>query len=147
MRSGFSLVELLVVIAIIAILSGAAVMIFTSALPRARDSQRRSDIDAIAKAIESSTYESITGTYAATTASPSASWFAGGRMPRQSDGNNYTIVWMSAAGSPVAAGVGVTAAKWRVCAQLETGSGNAADANGTPAAGNNGLYHCGYSAQ
>lgn len=51
---GFTLVELLVVVAIIAILSVIGLTIFTSAQTNARDARRKSDIDAIAAALEAS---------------------------------------------------------------------------------------------
>lgn len=51
-QKGFTLVELLVVVAIIAILSIIGLTIFTSAQSNARDARRKSDVDAIAKAIE-----------------------------------------------------------------------------------------------
>ena len=48
---GFTLVELLVVITIIAILTGLSVSSYTSAQIKARDSQRKSDLDQISKAL------------------------------------------------------------------------------------------------
>lgn len=49
---GFTLVELLVVISIIAILSVIGITIFSSAQKSARDAQRKSKVDAVAKAME-----------------------------------------------------------------------------------------------
>ena len=49
---GFTLIELLVVITIIAILSTLGLVLFGNVQSRARDSQRRGDINAIAKAME-----------------------------------------------------------------------------------------------
>lgn len=51
-KKGFTLVELLVVIAIIAILSVIGLTVFTGVQANARDARRKSDIDAIAAAIE-----------------------------------------------------------------------------------------------
>ncbi|OGE26281.1 hypothetical protein A3C26_03770 [Candidatus Daviesbacteria bacterium RIFCSPHIGHO2_02_FULL_39_12] len=51
-NKGFTLVELLVVVAIIAILSVIGITLFSSAQQNARDARRKSDIDAIAKALE-----------------------------------------------------------------------------------------------
>ncbi|MBI2017851.1 type II secretion system protein [Candidatus Daviesbacteria bacterium] len=50
--AGFTLVELLVVITIIAILSVIGMAVFTNVQKNARDARRRSDIDAIANALE-----------------------------------------------------------------------------------------------
>lgn len=147
-KRGFTLVELLVVIGLIAILSIMAVVILTPILARGRDSTRKSDIDAIAKALETHTYETALGTYRAESQAPNSSWFAGGRIPKQKDGSDYTISWLEKAGSTaITPGANVKAPRWRICTQLETDSGNAADQNGQPVITNNGLYHCGYSAQ
>jgi general secretion pathway protein G len=51
-REGFTLVELLVVIAIIGILAGMGVATYTRAQARARDAQRKSDLEAIRTALE-----------------------------------------------------------------------------------------------
>lgn len=50
-RRGFTLVELLIVIAIIAILSAIAMVVFSGIQKSARDSKRRSDIEALAQAV------------------------------------------------------------------------------------------------
>lgn len=50
---GFTLVELLVVVAIIAILATIGLTVFSGAQANARDARRKSDIDAIANALES----------------------------------------------------------------------------------------------
>jgi prepilin-type N-terminal cleavage/methylation domain-containing protein len=51
-QKGFTLIELMIVIAIIAILATLGVTNFSSALRRARDAKRQSDIVAIQKALE-----------------------------------------------------------------------------------------------
>jgi len=51
-QKGFTLIELLVVIAIIGILASFAIASFTSAQAKGRDSRRKSDLDAIKKALE-----------------------------------------------------------------------------------------------
>ncbi len=50
-RAGFTLVELLVVIAIISILTVVSLSSYTSAQIKARDSQRKSDLEAVSKAL------------------------------------------------------------------------------------------------
>ncbi len=66
-KKGFTLIELLVVIAIIAILSVIGFTVFTNVQKSARDAKRRSDIDAISKALE--IYKSQNGVYP-----PGAGW-------------------------------------------------------------------------
>lgn len=51
-NKGFTLIELLVVVAIIAILSTIGLTLFNGAQQNARDARRKSDIDAIAAALE-----------------------------------------------------------------------------------------------
>lgn len=75
-NSGFTLVELLVVITIIAILAVIGITAFAGAQKTARDGRRRSDIDSIAKAMETR-YDSVAGTYPAL----AASFFASNAIP------------------------------------------------------------------
>lgn len=49
---GFTLIELLVVISILGILAAAAIVSYGSAQERSRDSRRKTDLDAIKKALE-----------------------------------------------------------------------------------------------
>lgn len=96
---GFTLVELLVVVAIIAILSVIGLTLFTSAQANARDARRKSDIDAIANALE-------------TTRSPGVvyytnlptSGFSGGAVPMDNNNSasapNYCVRTSTLAGVP-----------------------------------------------
>ena len=60
---GFTLIELLIVITIIGILATFVVASFTSAQAKARDSKRKSDIDAIKKALELAKSDSNGGAF------------------------------------------------------------------------------------
>ena len=62
-RKGFTLIELLVVIAIIGLLSTLSVVALNSARGKARDAARKSDMNAIATAMELYNVESTDGTY------------------------------------------------------------------------------------
>ena len=62
-KKGFTLIELLVVIAIIGILATFVVASFTSAQQRGRDSRRKSDVDAIKKALLLMKGDSTGGAY------------------------------------------------------------------------------------
>ncbi|MBI2020274.1 prepilin-type N-terminal cleavage/methylation domain-containing protein [Candidatus Daviesbacteria bacterium] len=128
--SGFTLVELLVVVAIIAILAIIGIAIFSGLQPRARDATRKSDLEAISKAMETQYVES-TAQYAAL----AATFFAGGTIPtdplngtttcqsntckycvRTSNGNCTTTDTTVAAGQPPAG------TSYRVCTNLEQGT-------------------------
>lgn len=76
---GFTLVELMVVIAIIAILSVVGLTIFSGVQQQARNSRRQSDIQAIAKALESAKQVNV-----AAYASLTVNSFAGGTIPNES---------------------------------------------------------------
>ncbi len=129
--AGFTLIELLVVVAIIAILSVIGMALFTTAQSNARDGRRRSDIDAIAAALEvnkvspSLTYTALAGTQ-----------FASGTIPADpTAGKKYcyddsiatpaawstvcAAPWSDVSSTPVP-GSGVSS--WTVCASLESGS-------------------------
>lgn len=60
---GFTLIELLIVITIIGILATFVVASFTQAQKNARDSLRKSDIDALKKALELAKSDSLYGSY------------------------------------------------------------------------------------
>lgn len=85
-KRGFTLVELLVVVAIIAILAVIGLTIFSNLQKGARDSRRKGDLDAIAKAMEvhfnqtvaSGCVSGVAGTYCAL----DATWFTGVGIPR-----------------------------------------------------------------
>lgn len=62
-KKGFTLIELLVVIAIIGILATFIVASFSSAQQRARDARRKSDLDAVKKALELSKADCTGGYY------------------------------------------------------------------------------------
>lgn len=52
MKRGFTLIELLIVITILGILAGVALVSFGGAQERSRDSRRKTDLDALKKALE-----------------------------------------------------------------------------------------------
>ncbi len=60
---GFTLIELLIVITIIGILATFVVASFTSAQSKARDGRRKSDLDAIKKALELAKGDSSAGAF------------------------------------------------------------------------------------
>lgn len=62
-KKAFTLIELLVVIAIIGVLATFIVASFTSAQQKSRDSRRKSDLDAIKKALELARGDSQGGTF------------------------------------------------------------------------------------
>lgn len=115
---GFTLVELLVVITIIAILAIIGITAFTGAQKTARDGRRRSDIDSIAKAMETR-YNPATGQYVAL----DVSFFASNAIPVDPSTNAVYAAPLS--GSPVGSG-------FYTCATLENGNGNSS-AGGPPA--------------
>lgn len=61
LHKGFTLIELLVVIAIIGILATFIVASFTSAQQRGRDARRKSDLDALKKALELAKQDTLGG--------------------------------------------------------------------------------------
>lgn len=62
-KKGFTLIELLVVIAIIGILATLIVASFSSAQQRSRDARRKSDLDAVKKALELAKADSTGGAF------------------------------------------------------------------------------------
>lgn len=85
-RKGFTLIELLVVIAIIAILSTIGLTLFNGAQNNARDARRKSDIDAIAAALEG---KRAPGTAYYTVISGSD--FSSGNIPTDTTAAKYCI--------------------------------------------------------
>src|SRR6478735_9272751 len=71
-RHGFTIVELLIVIVVIAILASITVVAYSGIQVRARDSQRLSDINAIAKALE--LYKTQNGQYPVAVGNSSGGW-------------------------------------------------------------------------
>lgn len=102
-KKGFTLVELLVVISIIAILSIIGLTVFTGVQKNARDARRQSDVDAIAKALET-TYNNATAAYPAIDCTKA---FSQGTCPQDPLGGHYI-------GMPFAG-----AATFEICADLE----------------------------
>lgn len=139
---GFTLIELMVVIAIISILAVIAITLFSGAQRNGRDARRRSDIQAMASALETNKAPGVS-TYSGL----AASQFTAGSWPTD-PGNNgsatYCINTSTTTGatppappatwtnpnpcpaaygySSVGAGSGSGATAWTVCALLETGS-------------------------
>lgn len=129
-KNGFTLVELLVVISIIAVLSVIGITIFSSAQKAGRDAHRRSEIDAVAKALEvhyqNGLYECVKN-----------QWFQGGvsdYTPYQDplDNSVYSGLPGCGAGTPGAVSCGTTPGPvcftaWTVCTDLETDGRGSAD--------------------
>lgn len=167
-RKGFTLVELLVVVAIIAILSTIGLVVFSDAQKNARDARRKSDIDAIAKAIES---KRVPG--AASYSNIVTTDFSSGAVPTDTTTSKYVIqAGASVIGDPTNWGTtvsgdtaapslpgtwvpipadltGITIAGstyWKVCARLEN-SGSLTAVNNTSGNTANTHTYCKGSAQ
>lgn len=98
-KHGFTLIELLVVIAILAVLSVVGFAVFNGLSKGARDSKRKADIDALAKAYEikySNSYQAL-----------SVTDFSGGNIPQDPQGYDYYNV------------IGSGGSGFKVCAKLE----------------------------
>ena len=114
-QKGFTLVELLVVIVILAILGIVGITIFTGTQAKARDAKRKSDIQAISKAMEAN-YVAGTGY----TTVISSTWFADQQVPSNPGPSGTTYQ------SPT-----VNLSTYVLCAQLEGGTGNATTSTAT----------------
>mgnify|MGYP001561295855 CR=1 FL=1 len=131
---GFTLIELLVVITIIAILSLIGLVTYSNIQQNARDSKRKLDIDAIAKALESNYTTNSATPYPAV----AGSMFVGGTIPTNPSTGGVAYVYPTVASS-----------SWTVCASLEKSTGNATDTGGTGYDTNktNGAAYCVKSSQ
>jgi prepilin-type N-terminal cleavage/methylation domain-containing protein len=128
---GFTLVELLVVITIIAILAIIGLTVFSGLQQSARDSKRRADVDAIAKAYEVTYSKGIYTT-------PPGTQYADGSVPTDPQ-NTGTYVYTTTL-TPAACTSGTTCTGYTICAHLEkTGTGNSTTSTGTAGAGD---YYC-----
>ena len=141
-RSGFTLIELLVVIAIIGILSVIGLTLFSNVQQNARDARRKSDIGAIAKALEVNKTQN-TNTYNSLTAAQ----FSGGAIPNDTTTAKYCIAYNTTTTAPLSPTAWATTAEcptlptglnyasvttaatppnttvsWKVCALLEVGA-------------------------
>lgn len=86
-RSGFTIVELLIVIVVIAILATVSIVAYNGIQQRARNSQRISDIKAIANAVE--LYYADNGSYPMT-----GGWCT--QISNPNRGNGYSAAFQSA---------------------------------------------------
>lgn len=124
-QKGFTLVELLVAISIVAVLATIGFTLFQTTQASARDAKRRSDIDAMATALETH-FDATIASYAAL----DGSWFVDKVTPDDPlDTGEYVYTVTLGAGN----------ATYTVCAKLERGGGNFTDQGTTPGSGN---YFC-----
>ena len=86
-KSGFTLIELLVVIAIIGILTVIGYSTYSNIQASARDTKRKADVDAIAKALEDK-YNPATGVYSDITALQGTD-FTSGTVPTDNGASYY----------------------------------------------------------
>jgi general secretion pathway protein G len=80
MNSGFTLIELLIVIAVISMVMVVLYPNFMGARQRARDSQRKSDLAQIQKALELYKLDQATPAYPAALPTCGVSWIAGNNL-------------------------------------------------------------------
>jgi prepilin-type N-terminal cleavage/methylation domain-containing protein len=146
LHAGFTLIELMVVVAIIGILMSAGILSFTQAQRASRDSRRRADVDAIAKAFEQyyqNNGEYFAGNYFSTTVSWASApflaavgvFFPSGTLPLDpinDSSANYAYAIRSLQRN--AAGHVNPASRFCVRARLERSNGNCTGDTGTSTA-------------
>lgn len=113
-NKGFTIVELLIVIVVIGILATLVIVTFTGIQQKARDSQRKTDINALDSHIEA--YYAETGTYPALSMLQDSAWVTkhmkgldpealkdpkGGALQASTDASHYG--YTATTGSPAAA--------------------------------------------
>lgn len=146
-KSGFTLIELLVVIAIIAILAVIGFAIVSTSTTGAKDARRRSDINALADALEQkkfadpanplSTYVSITGADLSSGTIPDdpdtgfdyCMWSS---ITAAASADTSTLTWAATSACPTVSATVIYAAfsptittgttAWRLCARLNSGT-------------------------
>ncbi|MDO5561565.1 MAG: prepilin-type N-terminal cleavage/methylation domain-containing protein [bacterium] len=145
--AGFTLIELMVVVAIIAILAVLGVTSFSSAMKRARNATVQSDVNTMAKALETC-FDPLKGTYSVAsgttyTAAKSA-LEASGCLKANSIGNTDDKFNLNVKGT-----TGTTIQTFVLCGTLEavgvnaSGVGNSVDKNGTACgSATNCIYFC-----
>lgn len=131
---GFTLIELMVVISIIAFLAVIGIAAFSQTQKQARDGRRRADIDAIAKAMESS-FDPIKGSYVTL----DRSMFSTGAFPVDPS----TTTAYTAPLTPSGCTSGTNCPGFYTCATLEiTTQGNSSTNNGTITPTGTLTYYC-----
>ncbi len=111
-RNAFTLLELLVVISIIGILIALGIVAFSTAQQKSRDAKRRGDIKAMQQGFEQ--YYAQEGSYSC---NPGSDYFPGGK-PQDPKGQVDTC-------SPNYCCDDSPNTQYCICAELETGGGNA----------------------
>ncbi len=126
-RKGFTLIEILVVITIIAVLTAIGVISYSSMQKNARDARRKGDMKTLQNALEQY-YSQNDAKYA--TAEDELTPFLPGGYPKDPKDPTQTYSRTT-----------FTTTAYCICAQLESNSGNATDANCTfDPAGGGGFY-------
>lgn len=118
-KNGFTLFELLVSISIVAILSALAIVSFSSAQKKARDSRRVQDINLLQKAAEQ--YYMLSNSSYPTSMAIGTSWSAGGQsvleaVPTDPKGVGYTATF-------------VGGSSYCICSYVEGLTGNSINAS------------------